>query len=51
LMLFLVKLGGSAITDKSRPLSFREEWVRGFARVIRDNLEGNSFIVIHGGGS
>jgi len=50
-MMFLIKLGGSAISDKSKPLSFREDWVRTFAKALRDNLEGNSFMIIHGGGS
>ncbi|WP_069808190.1 isopentenyl phosphate kinase [Vulcanisaeta thermophila] len=50
--LFLIKLGGSSISDKTKPLSYREDWVRGFSRVVLKFLrEGHQFIFIHGGGS
>ncbi len=50
--LIIIKLGGSAISDKSRPLSLREDWIRGLARLLRRFLrEGLQAILIHGGGS
>lgn len=51
--MILVKLGGSVITDKSVPLSFRREAVSGLAGSISGMMReaGESVIVVHGGGS
>lgn len=50
--LFIIKLGGSAISDKSRPLSYREDWVRSLGNLLNARLRtGDRFILIHGGGS
>ncbi len=51
--LFMIKLGGgSAISDKSRPLSYREDWVRKLGTLfIKEFRSGNRFILVHGGGS
>ncbi|WP_054854701.1 isopentenyl phosphate kinase [Vulcanisaeta sp. JCM 16161] len=50
--LFIMKLGGSAISDKSRPLSYREDWVRELgALLVREVKTGNKFVLVHGGGS
>ncbi|GAB6946423.1 isopentenyl phosphate kinase [Vulcanisaeta sp. JCM 16161] len=47
-----MKLGGSAISDKSRPLSYREDWVRELgALLVREVKTGNKFVLVHGGGS
>ena len=47
--MILIKLGGSAFSDKSRPLSFNEEAVRNLALLIKHH--GITPILIHGGGS
>lgn len=47
--MILIKLGGSAFSDKSRPLSFNEEAVRNLALLIKRH--GITPILIHGGGS
>ncbi len=50
--LFIMKLGGSAISDKSKPLSYREDWVQGLGRLLLASIRaGNRFVLIHGGGS
>mgnify|MGYP001772623863 CR=1 FL=1 len=50
--LYIMKLGGSAISDKSRPLSYREDWVAGLGSLlVREFRLGRRFILIHGGGS
>ncbi|ADN51140.1 aspartate/glutamate/uridylate kinase [Vulcanisaeta distributa DSM 14429] len=50
--LFMIKLGGSAISDKSRPLSYREDWVRKLGTLlVKEFKTGNRFILVHGGGS
>ncbi|GAB6944794.1 isopentenyl phosphate kinase [Vulcanisaeta sp. JCM 14467] len=50
--LIIMKLGGSAISDKSRPLSYREDWVRKLGTLLnREFRSGSRFILIHGGGS
>lgn len=48
--MIILKLGGSVVTDKSRPFSFREEVVRRLAEEIRDSdVEG--LLIVHGGGA
>lgn len=47
--MILIKLGGSAFSDKSRPLSFYEEPVRNLALLIKQH--GITPVLIHGGGS
>ncbi|MFP3045089.1 MAG: isopentenyl phosphate kinase [Thermocladium sp.] len=47
--MIIIKIGGSAITDKSRPLSLDLEPVRGLAGLLRGLGEG--LVLIHGGGS
>ena len=50
--LVIMKLGGSAISDKSRPLSYREDWVRELGILLsKEFRSGNKFILVHGGGS
>ncbi len=52
--LIVLKIGGSVITDKSRPFHIRYDVVRRIAREIRDYLEEfpmNKLIIVHGGGS
>ncbi|MFW9946576.1 MAG: type 2 isopentenyl-diphosphate Delta-isomerase [Candidatus Odinarchaeota archaeon] len=47
--IYLLKLGGSLITDKSKPLSLREDVIN---RTIEQIIESNkSIVLIHGGGS
>ncbi len=45
--MLLIKLGGSAITEKSRPMAFKSGKVKGIARMIL----GEAAVVLHGGGS
>lgn len=47
--MILVKLGGSAITDKSKELAAREEVISRLAKEIADS--GQNCLVIHGAGS
>lgn len=47
--MLLIKLGGSAITDKSRPLTSRADDIKRLVREIADVPEKK--IVVHGGGS
>ncbi|BDR91336.1 isopentenyl phosphate kinase [Vulcanisaeta souniana] len=50
--LFIVKLGGSAISDKTKPLSYREDWVRDLGKLLLTGVRaGNRFVLVHGGGS
>jgi isopentenyl phosphate kinase len=46
----LVKLGGSVITDKSRPLTFRPGIARALARELAPSA-GRGLVVVHGAGS
>jgi isopentenyl phosphate kinase len=46
----LVKLGGSVITDKSRPLTFRPRVARRLARELAPSA-GKGLVVVHGAGS
>jgi len=46
----LVKLGGSVITDKARPLVFRAQVTRRLARELAPSI-GEGLIVVHGAGS
>ncbi|MBI3859923.1 MAG: isopentenyl phosphate kinase family protein [Thaumarchaeota archaeon] len=45
----IAKLGGSVITDKSKPFSYRSDVVSALAEEIASS--GESVIVVHGGGS
>lgn len=49
--LVFVKLGGSLITDKSRPYTVRQEVIRRLAYEIRQTRQGRPLLVAHGGGS
>jgi len=50
--LFLIKLGGSAISDKSKPLSYREDWVKNLGKTLLSHYKlGSKFVLVHGGGS
>lgn len=46
----LVKLGGSVITDKARPLAFRPRVMRRLARELAP-FAGEGLVVVHGAGS
>ncbi|MFX1489614.1 MAG: isopentenyl phosphate kinase [Promethearchaeota archaeon] len=47
--IFLLKLGGSLLTDKSNPLSLRKEVIK---NVIQQIIDANKkLVLIHGGGS
>ena len=53
-ILKIVKLGGSVISDKSKPFSFRTKVVQRIAYEIREYLKAFpqcSLIMVHGGGS
>lgn len=48
----LVKLGGSIITDKSRPYTARPEIIKSLAKEIKKTWDrGHRFVIAHGGGS
>ena len=47
--IFILKLGGSLLTDKNKPFSIREDIVKGSVRQIVDAKE--KLILVHGGGS
>ncbi|ABW01832.1 isopentenyl phosphate kinase [Caldivirga maquilingensis] len=47
--MILIKLGGSAFSNKAKPLSFHEEPVRNLALLIKQH--GITPVLIHGGGS
>jgi Predicted archaeal kinase len=50
--LFLIKLGGSAISDKSKPFSYREDWVKNLGKTLLSHYKlGSKFVLVHGGGS
>jgi isopentenyl phosphate kinase len=49
--LVFVKLGGSLITDKSRPYTTRDNVIKGLAREIHEGRQGKPMLVGHGGGS
>lgn len=51
--LFLIKLGGSLITDKTRPRTARTEVIARLAKEIREAAESSdlSFVIGHGSGS
>jgi isopentenyl phosphate kinase len=50
--LVLIKLGGSVITNKKQPFSFRKKTVDRLAREIRKSVSSKTdFIIAHGGGS
>jgi isopentenyl phosphate kinase len=46
----LVKLGGSVITDKARPLAFRSQVTRRLSRELAP-FKGQGLIIVHGAGS
>lgn len=48
-MTTLVKIGGSVLTDKRRPLAFQQAYARGVAADIR--LSGTVPVIVHGTGS
>jgi len=51
-VLLVVKLGGSAVTDKARPFLFKEQRARLFARELARVLAtGGKAVIVHGGGS
>lgn len=48
----VVKLGGSLITDKSKPFSVRSERILSIVEVIREAVSsGIEVVIVHGGGS
>lgn len=47
--MLIIKIGGSAVTDKSRPLSLDLAPIQPLARLIRRS--GEEVVLIHGGGS
>ena len=47
--MILIKLGGSIITNKEKPLSARRSTIDKIAKILRKINE--SFVVVHGGGS
>ena len=49
--LVVVKIGGSVITDKSRPFSLNEEVIRRLGSEIAEASHDKSIILVHGGGS
>jgi len=50
--LYLIKLGGSLITDKSKPYSARIDVIKRLAKEIKNSLKkGMKIILGHGGGS
>ena len=51
-MLTVLKIGGSIITDKSRPYSIRKDIIKRIAREVKPYVEtSNKLVIIHGGGS
>jgi len=51
-VLLVVKLGGSAVTDKAKPFLFKEQKAELFARELARVLDsGGRVVVVHGGGS
>lgn len=49
--LIFVKLGGSLITDKSKPYTLREEVIKRLCREIHEARKGKPLLIGHGGGS
>ncbi|RLE86504.1 MAG: hypothetical protein DRJ96_02940 [Thermoprotei archaeon] len=49
--LIVVKLGGSLITDKQRPLSLRREALASVSREMAEICESRRLVIVHGGGS
>lgn len=51
--IFLVKFGGSLITNKSKPFTAREEIIKRLAKEVKDYIDVSKNLVIigHGGGS
>ncbi|RLF06077.1 MAG: acetylglutamate kinase, partial [Thermoprotei archaeon] len=49
--LVVIKLGGSLITDKQRPLSLRREALSLVSRRIAEIYGSRRLVIIHGGGS
>lgn len=49
--MIIIKMGGSVITDKSVPLSFRKSAVRALAGAVSDIAKAEPVILVHGGGS
>jgi isopentenyl phosphate kinase len=47
--LHIVKIGGSIITDKTKPLTFKKAVVKRLAREIKESNE--EIILVHGAGS
>jgi isopentenyl phosphate kinase len=47
--MIILKLGGSVVTDKSKPLSLRKKIVERLAQEIKDSKK--KVLVVHGGGS
>ncbi len=51
-LLAIIKLGGSAITNKNKFKSIREEVIKNIATVLKKYFdEGNRIVLVHGGGS
>lgn len=52
-MVIILKLGGSIITDKSKPMKIRYDVIERIAREIREFIDKNEdkLVIIHGGGS
>ncbi len=52
IIVILLKLGGSVITDKSIPLSFQKEAVAALSSTVSEIIDqGEPVMVVHGGGS
>jgi len=49
--LVFVKLGGSLITDKSRPYTIREEVIKRICKEVHEARDGKPLLIGHGGGS
>ena len=49
--MIIVKLGGSVISDKSKPFSFRDKVVENIAEEISKFHPEKRFLLVHGGGS
>lgn len=50
-MVALIKLGGSIVTFKDKPLAFNADAVRAISRELRLLMDGTNIILVHGGGS
>jgi isopentenyl phosphate kinase len=49
--LYILKLGGSSITDKNKPYRARKSAIRSLAREIKKSGRGLNLIIAHGSGS